>query len=42
MHKRNAVKREIEVLKKIEHNNIVKLHEVIETIKTVRNLKNKF
>lgn len=36
VHKRSAVKREIEVLKKIEHINIVKLHEVIETIKHVR------
>lgn len=35
IHKRNTVKREIEVLKKIEHQNIVKLHEVIETIKQV-------
>lgn len=35
IHKRNTVKREIEVLKKIEHQNIVKLHEVIDTLKQV-------
>ena len=33
VHKRNAVKREIEVLKKLDHPNVVKLHEIIETIK---------
>ena len=35
VYKRSAVKREIEVLKKVDHYNIVKLHEVIETLKTV-------
>lgn len=34
-HKRNAVKREIEVLKKTNHAHIVKLIEVIDTLKQV-------
>lgn len=34
-HKRNAVKREIEVLKKLSHPSIVKLVESIETLKHV-------
>lgn len=34
-HKRNAVKREVEVLKKVDHQNVVKLFEVIDTIKHV-------
>lgn len=35
-HKRNAVKREIETLKKVDHPKIVKLFEVIDTVKQVR------
>lgn len=33
--RKNSVKREIEILKKIDHNSIVKLHEVIDTPKQV-------
>lgn len=35
-HRKNSVKREIETLKRTEHTNIVKLHEIIENPKTVR------
>lgn len=35
MHKKNAVKREIQVLKILNHSNIVKLYEVIDTIKNI-------
>lgn len=35
IHKRNAVKREIEVLKKVDFDNIVHLYEVIDTVKQV-------
>lgn len=38
IHKRTAVKREIEVLKKIDHHNIVKMHEVIDTVKHVSDM----
>jgi len=34
--RRAAVKREIEVLKKLEHKNILKLYEIIDGIKQVR------
>lgn len=34
-HKRNAVKREIETLKKVDHPKVVKLFEVIDTSKQV-------
>jgi len=33
--RKNSVKREIEILKKVDHITIVKLHEVIDTIKQV-------
>lgn len=36
MHKKNACKREIEVLKRVDNQYIVKFHEVIETTKQVR------
>lgn len=35
-HRKNSVKREIETLKRTDHTNIVKLHEIIECPKTVR------
>jgi len=40
--KKNAVKREIEVLKKLDHPNIVKMFEVIDTPKQVKNLNFQF
>jgi hypothetical protein len=33
--RKNAVKREIQILKKLEHENVIKLFEVIDTAKQV-------
>ncbi len=38
--KKNAVKREIAILKVVDHDNIVRLHEVVDTPKQVKSILN--